>query len=258
MTIAFDLWGQRGYPHADVAGESHHAQAIRELFGPDFKPHGSEIAESAVLTPEPGPHDRNAVGVWIRGQLVGYLPREEAAKYSPILTRLTERGWAPQVGARVWGAEWDDFDGRRGSFRGSVRLDLAEPHMIVPANVPPGEPHRLLPSGNAVQVTGEDKHLAELAPYLRPEGECWVHATLYEIVAATARSSRTLVEVRLDGVRVGQLSPKMSEELLLARFAVPPGWPAPPAGWTPPPGWRPDPAWKPAPDDWQWWELVWD
>ncbi|WP_250002910.1 HIRAN domain-containing protein [Actinoplanes sp. M2I2] len=217
MAIAFELWGQRGYPHADVAGESHRATAIRALFGKDFKPHGSEIFEPALLVPEPGNrHDSNAVGVWIRGGLVGYLPREEAARYAPVLTQLVDSGWAPQVTARVWGAEWDDFEGRRPTFRGSIQLDLAEPHLIVPANLPPSEAHRLLPAGNAIQVAGEEKHLAELTPYLRPEGECWVHATLHEITEQTARTSKALVEVRLDGVRVGQLSPKMSSELLPA------------------------------------------
>ena len=71
MPIPFDLWGQRGYPHADIAGESHHLQAIRSLFGNDFKPTGSEVVQNAVLAPEPGNlHDRNAVGVWIGGNLV--------------------------------------------------------------------------------------------------------------------------------------------------------------------------------------------
>jgi collagen type III alpha len=217
MPIPFDLWGQRGYPHADIAGESHYTQAIRSLFGNDFKPTGSEIVVSAVLTPEPGnAYDRNAVGVWIGGNLVGYLQREVAARYAPILTHLTSHGWAPQVMARVWASEWDDYDGRHSTLRGSVRLDLAEPHMIVPSNLPPGGQNRMLPTGNAIQVTGEDKHLAQLVQWLRPEGECWVHATLHELVEQTARASRTLVEVRIDGGRIGQLSPRMSGELLPA------------------------------------------
>jgi collagen type III alpha len=217
MPIPFDLWGQRGYPHADIAGESHYLEAIRSLFGNDFKPSGSEVVLNAVLAPEPSNrHDRNAVGVWIGGSLVGYLPREEAARYSPILTHLTSHGWAPQVKARVWASEWDDYDGRGTTLRGSVRLDLAEPHMMVPSNQAPSATHRMLPTGNAIQVTGEDKHLAQLVAFLRPEGECWVHVTLHELVEQTARSSRALVEVRIDGARIGQLSPRMSGELLPA------------------------------------------
>jgi collagen type III alpha len=122
----------------------------------------------------------------------------------------------PQVSARVWGAEWADYDDRRAIFRGSVRLDLAEPHMIVPANVPPSPAHRLLPRGNAIQVAGEEKHLDALAPFLRPEGECWVYVTLHEMVEQLARSTRSVVEVRVDDARVGQLTPKMSGELIPA------------------------------------------
>ncbi len=196
VAIPFELWGQRGYPHAGVVGESQYAGAIRSLFGENFQRDGTELEVPAVLTPEAGNrHDRHAVGVRIAGQLVGHLPREQAARYSPVLTQLTVRGWAPQVTARVWGAEWD-------GFRGSVRLDLAEPHLLTPANLPPEGEHRLLPPGHAIPVTGHEKHLAELAPFLRPEGECWVHVTLHE--------AHTLVEVRLDGARVGQLSPQMS------------------------------------------------
>ncbi len=324
MAVAFELWGQRGYPHANIVGESHYGPAIRSLFGQDFKAQGSELTRPAVLMPESGnSHDRHAIGVWVDGHQVGYLARGDAVRYYPVLVVLLTGGWAPQVNARVWGAEWDDNDGRGATFRGSVRLDLADPHMIVPANLPPSEGHRLLPSGRAIQVTGENKHLPELTPYLRPEGECWVHATLHEIVERSARTTHSLVEARLDGMRVGQLTPKMSGELLPAvqhlagqglttaaraivkgnrikaevvlyvarahelpdswlgvapaatieerhehgpipppptgvRFAVPPGWPTPPEGWVPPAGWRPDPTWKPAPENWQWWELVWE
>lgn len=217
MSIPLDLWGQRGWPHVEVAGESHYARSIRALFGKDFKANGSEITVTASLIPEPhNKHDRNAVGVWVGAAQVGYLAREEAVRYAPVLARLAAQGWLPQVSARVWGAEWSDYDGRSGSFEGSVRLDLAEPHMLVPANLPPGGDSRMLPMGSAIQVTGEEQHLDTLAPFLRPEGECWAHVSLHEVVEQLARSTRTVVEVRIDGACVGQLTPKMSGELLPA------------------------------------------
>lgn len=217
MSIPLDLWGQRGWASAEVAGESHYARSIRGLFGKDFKASGTEITTTAQLVPEPhNQHDRNAVGVWVGGVQVGYLPREEAVRYAAVLSALTARGWLPQVSARVWGAEWSDYGDRNGSFQGSVRLDLAEPHMLVPANLPPPGDCRMLPTGNAIQVTGEENHLDALAPFLRPEGECWVYTSLHEIVEQLPRSTRTVVEVRIDGACVGQLSPKMSSELLPA------------------------------------------
>ncbi|MBA3305329.1 MAG: HIRAN domain-containing protein, partial [Thermoleophilaceae bacterium] len=43
--------------------------------------------------PEPGnPHDPNAVMVQIRGRLVGYLPRDAAVAYGPMLAAVSERG----------------------------------------------------------------------------------------------------------------------------------------------------------------------
>ena len=217
MTIPFDLWGQRGYPNVDIVGESHYAGAIRSLLGDDFKPGGAEVMATAVLMPEPAnEYDPNAVGVRVDGLLVGYLPRDEARRYAPVLGGLVARGLEPQVRARIWGAEWEDYDNRGTTFRGSVRLDLAEPHLIVPVNLPPGAEHQLLPHGSAIQVSGEEQHLDALVPFLRPEGECWVYATLHEIVEQSARTSRTVVEVRIGGNRVGRLTPKMSGDLLPA------------------------------------------
>jgi hypothetical protein len=142
VSIPFDLWGQRGWAGAEVAGESHYAQQLRSLFGEDFKPSGTEIQVAVQLIPEPtNKFDGNAVGVWSGSAQWGYLPREDAARYVSVLSALVSRGWIPQVSARVWA---------------------------------------------------------------------------HEIVEQLARSTRDVVEVRIDGVRVGQLTPKMSTELLPA------------------------------------------
>ncbi|MFI6072582.1 HIRAN domain-containing protein [Actinoplanes sp. NPDC051343] len=214
MDVPFELWGQRGWAGVDIVGESHYTDAIREVFGPEFREDGSELVTSAQLVPEPwNRHDPNAVGVWVAGRQVGYLGRDEAARYAPVLSGLVAEGRAPQVAARVWAAA---RYGDRPGITGSVRIDLAEPHLIVPANRPPGTAHRVLPGGHAIQVTGEEKHLDALLPWLRPEGECWVHVTLHEMHEQLPRSTRELVEVRLDGAPIGRLSPKMSAELLPA------------------------------------------
>jgi len=214
MDVPFELWGQRGWPGVDIVGESHYADAIRDVFGSEFREQGCELATSAQLVPEPwNRHDRNAVGVWVAGRQVGYLSREDAARYAPALSELVAEGRTPQVGARVWAAA--GYADRPG-ITGSVRLDLAAPHLIVPANRPPGAAHRVLPVGNAIQVTGEEMHLDALRPWLRPEGECWVHVTLHEVREQLPRSTRELLEVRIDRAPVGRLTPKMSAELLPA------------------------------------------
>jgi len=204
----------------EVAGESHHARDIRAIFGHDFKPNGSEITVDSQLRPEPtNRFDRNAIAVWSGPHHLGYLPKEEAARYAPVLSGLVANKWTPQCEARVWAADWsyeDDERSGRGDPQARVTLDLAEPHMLVPANLPPSGEHRTLPTGGAIQVTGEERHLGVLHPYLRPEGECWAYVTLHEIIEETARTTKTIVEVRIDDERVGQLTPKMSGELLPA------------------------------------------
>ncbi|GAA0284475.1 HIRAN domain-containing protein [Cryptosporangium japonicum] len=210
MSRILELWGQRGWAAQEVAGETHHLAAIQGLFGGSIPDDGAEMETPALLVPDPhNPHDRNAVEVRCRGALVGYLPREDAARYAPILTELVRQGWTPSVSASVW----------CGYGTGRVRLSLAEPHMLVPLNLPPSANHTVLPDGHAIQVTGEEQHLRDLAPFLRAEGEAWVYATLHELTEQRARSTRTVVEVRVDDQVVGTLTPRMSGELLpVVRF----------------------------------------
>ncbi|MEV6300194.1 hypothetical protein AB0M02_12390 [Actinoplanes sp. NPDC051861] len=210
MANRFQLWGQAGWASAEVVGETHYAKAIRALFGSDFDPKGTDITVPVQLIPDRNNrHDRNAVGVWSGSSLLGHLPRPEAARYVQVLSSLTSRNLVPEVNARIHGREWGAYDGRPAAFDATVRLDLAEPHMLVPANSPPVQEHRLLPSGSAVQVIGQQQFLDALRPVLRPEGECWVYVTLHEM-------ADHLVEVRVGDARVGDLSTKISTELLPA------------------------------------------
>lgn len=211
MTIAFDLWGQRGWHGFDVAGESFHEKAIKAVVENGSRS-GSDVLVQVQLRPEPtNRFDPNAVAVWSGPHHLGYLPRDEAPRYVGVLSTLLAQGWAPQVEAKIW-----SYDHGGDDFNASVRLDLAEPHMLVPANMPPTDSHRLIPIGNAIQVTGEERHLDVLAKHLRPEGECWIHVTLHPTVEHLARSTRDVLEVRIDGERVGQLTPKMSGEIIPA------------------------------------------
>jgi hypothetical protein len=203
----FPLWGQAGWASAEVVGETHYAKAIRALFGSDFDPRGTDITLPVQLIPDRNNrHDRNAVGVWSGSSLLGHLPRPEAARYVTVLTELSSRGLVPEVNARITGREWGAADGRPAAFDSTIRLDLAEPHLLVPVNAAPVQEHRLLPSGSAVQVIGQQQALEVLVPLLRPEGECWAYVTLHE-------TADHLVEVRIGDTRVGDLSPKMSGEL---------------------------------------------
>jgi collagen type III alpha len=222
--VVFDLWGQRGWAGQEVVGESNYLDQIKRVVGKSHHPDGAEHLHPALLVPEPdNPHDRNAVAVKIGGQTVGYLPREDAAEYSRVLQRLDAQGFVAQVQARIWASDFNDYEvDKRGNYMQStrfgagVRVDLGEPHLLVPGNSPPRGTYELLPVGGAIQVTGEEAHTDILAAYCGAVGEQWAFATLHEMTQQLARSTRTVVEVRLDDQRIGQLTPKMSGDLLAA------------------------------------------
>ncbi len=224
MRQPFDLWGQRGWHGQEVAGESNYVDAIRKALGNHTGRDWVETTTVAQLVPEPNNrYDANAVQVLINGNVVGYLPREDAVRYAPILSSLVASGWLPQVSAQVRGAVVEDYNydspGRAETttqFVGNVRLDLAEPHLLLPANAAPDDRHVMLPHGNAIQVTGEEAYLSTLAPLVGLAGETWIHVTLHEVTEQAARSVKTLVEVRVNGLPGGRLTPKMSGELMPA------------------------------------------
>jgi HIRAN domain len=87
-------WSLVRLPNGDrvnVVGESHYQPALQRITS------RREWVETfyecvAVLVPEPtNPHDPHAVRIEVQGELVGYLSREDAARYVPYLRRLTEQ-----------------------------------------------------------------------------------------------------------------------------------------------------------------------
>jgi len=183
-----------------------------------------EFETTALLVPEPANrHDPNAVAVLVQHEIVGYLPRNDAVRYQALLRHLTTSGFVARVPCRIQGGMFTDHDYDRSGnlalierFSARVTVALGEPHLCLPMNTPPQELHVVLPHGGAIQVSGEEHHLTEIKPLLRAEGESYAYATLHEVSDSSGRTVKHLVEVRLDGKRVGQLTPKMSGELLPA------------------------------------------
>lgn len=198
-----------GNPSQSVVGERSYVrqlQAVRETLGGGRT---GEAETSAVLIPEPtNPYDSHAVQVTINSLLVGYLPREDAGGYSSVLASLATQERFLEVPARVWWGRDPD-----GDFYGSVTLDLPPAPLLFAVNTRPSGA-ALLPRGWRVQVTGEEAYLDVLSPVVAGRGEALAYVTLHEFTEERARSSKQLVEVRLDGRRVGQLSPAASEQLL--------------------------------------------
>ena len=113
------LIGADGYANTEVAGEFARVDSIHKAIG--RKPKLDEEIELtdlvAALVPEPSnPHDRNAIMVQINGQHIGYLEKEDAARYQPVIRQVWDRGDGSEsvgVGSGVLGLEEAQVCGAR-------------------------------------------------------------------------------------------------------------------------------------------------
>lgn len=94
----------------DVVGESHRQDALWTIVGG----HTTEYVRHdviAILIPEAAnAYDSNAISVWVDGLQVGFLSRQDAAKYRPGLVALWQKGGHPVGlhGQVVGGGRRDD------------------------------------------------------------------------------------------------------------------------------------------------------
>ena len=216
-------WSEQLSGH-NVVGESFHEADFKKLakeYGHKTVPeYGIELTEArAAIVPEPeNPYDSNAVAVWIDGRhQVGHLPRDLANQYSSRLERL-DRDTYLQVPARVWIRPTLDWDERSGAevrrIMGSVTVKLPPADGVVAYNDLPEEPHVVLPWGRTVQVTGEEQHMNVLRAFALGSAPRHVAATLH-VVEEPRRTGdpARIVEVRLDGERIGVMSKATSEQI---------------------------------------------
>ncbi|XRD69235.1 DUF2510 domain-containing protein [Microbacterium esteraromaticum] len=211
------LIGSDGHPNTEVAGEFARIDSIHKVIG--RKPKRNEEIELtdlvAALVPEPSnPHDVNAVMVQINGQHVGYLEKEDAARYHMVMRQVWDAGFVAATGARVWASARDVRDSKKLKYVARVTLALNEPHLLLPLNDPPTRDHSIVPWGSGLQVTGEEQHQDVLARYATSIGDGVVLATLGIIQGGTAKTPRDVVEVRIDGGRIGQLTPASSQHFV--------------------------------------------
>ena len=138
-----------GYRYQEVAGEHFNAPAIKRVVKRLGGGRAGERQLEAVLRPDPrNKFDRNAIGVHVLGELVGYLPKHDAARYQPTLGPAASAGVFVTAPARL---SWDEWDG---DLNASVTLDLTEPGLLFPVNAAPANA-AILPPRDKVQVTGE-------------------------------------------------------------------------------------------------------
>lgn len=212
------LPGKDSWHNFDVVGEAYREAQVTAALGrrPRLDEEIEEVFE-AFLIPEPdNPHDANAVSVRVNGHVVGYLDRDAAQVYRPILHRIAASGMVATTTARIWAVVRESWeDNQRARFFANVRIYLPEPHQILPLNNQSQANAAVLPWGGALQVTGEDKHFNHLFNYLPENSEGLVILTMHKLVQTLKNGAeKHLVEVRLDGERVGQLTSATSNHYL--------------------------------------------
>lgn len=206
----YPLAGGSGRPGVEVEAEFAYMEAIHAALGRAPRLDEEMVLEdlTATLVPEPdNPHDANAVAVQLGGRTAGYLGRDDAREYQPVLMDLVRAGFAPTARANLWAIARKDYDKpRKPRFFANLRLALKDPHLLIPVNDPPEAASSLLPWGNALQLTGEEKYQGTLARYVSPAGDGLALGTLHVTVGGTAKSPKDVIEVRIDGQPVGTLS----------------------------------------------------
>lgn len=194
----------------EVAGEWYRRDNLRQLFAREgaLSPAGAEQQHDAALVPDPGnPHDRHAVAVYVEGLHVGYMERADAARYHGAVAALQARGIQTTVRSRQWvRAAGHELWAR-------VTIWLPDPEGFAPANAVPDDA-LVLPTGTAVQATQEEAHIDILAPLVARTTRVPVAATLHAVTESRPRSTIDLVEVRLDGRRVGVLTPTQTSNIM--------------------------------------------
>lgn len=194
-------WAASKVPH-EIADEREYPLAFRSLFaGHSNMLEGQERRDlKAVLQPTV---DGKTVAVIVEGHRVGRLESEAFATWGRTVHANAKRGG---VGIEVPARVWARFEGPFHYARVTVSLPESTSGLL-PANPMPTGPVVLIPSGKAIQVTGEEQHLDVLAPWVAGGREPWVAVTLHSHDEQRARSVVPTVEVRLDGQRVGILTP---------------------------------------------------
>ncbi|WP_285814406.1 DUF2510 domain-containing protein [Microbacterium sp. USTB-Y] len=215
---SFYLPEYNGHAGTEVAGEFARLDAIHKVLGRRPKLDEEIVRDGllAALVPEPSnAYDRNAVKVLIDGQHVGYLEKEVAVVTQPIMRRIIEAGYLPTTGARIWAvARRDNYDARKLRHHANVRLALSYTGSMLPLNDPPFEGYSIIPWGGSLQVTGEEHHQEVLAEYVTDDPSALVIGTLTLIQRGTPKAPKELIEISIDGQRIGQLTPGSSQHFI--------------------------------------------
>lgn len=113
----------------DIAGLRHCQAEIRNVIGERAALKKQLLTLACTLRPEwSNPHDRNAVGILVDGHRIGYLQRDHAEQYSPLLLKMNSAGARVSTSIRL---RWYPAEGRPGMAAGvHGTVKLAQPEDI--------------------------------------------------------------------------------------------------------------------------------
>lgn len=191
-----------------VAGEYYHRADIRKFVGrrriAPVGNWGAGLRTPAYLVRDPrNRHDRNAVMVRLPHDgstvLAGFLPREVAPRWQPLLRDLEGKGRIAECQASVYRSD-DGFQ---------VVLHLSDPEDALFVNDEP-DGATFLPAERQCAVTGEKDRQDVLARFAQTLGNVW--ATLHPATVPSGKyAGQPTIEARIDGSPVGLLTAAQGE-----------------------------------------------
>nr|WP_280410884.1 TerD family protein [Nocardia asiatica] len=211
---AYRLWGQnRSWQSYELTIEKEFLPTLRSLYPPELTDHDGHLSPEVQLVPEPdSPRGSWAVSVRTGGRTIGYLQDDDARNWAAVLNRIIASGFLPTTSSKIWVREYDDWEGGL-QLRANVLIGIEDPDLAIPVNDPPNVAYTLLPRSGIVQVTKEHEHFDALLKFVPEGGIGLLFITLHENSAEGSRA-KPHVEVRIDGERIGQLTPQMSQRFL--------------------------------------------
>lgn len=221
---SFKLWtkDRSDWCNYEVEDAQWHVPSIRASLPTSWEGHGVEINGEFELLPE-RQGDPSTWGIAVRfdGRTIGHIPDDDIPRWVGVVSRVVASGLVPTTAGRIYVWEtgrWAELeaDGRPSKELGvKVQIKLGEPSEALPVNDPPTDAHTLLPRMSFVKVTKTEEHTRQLLPFVPPTGGTGtLIATLHQLTLTSGKAPKTIVEVRVDGIRVGQLTPQTGQRFL--------------------------------------------
>jgi hypothetical protein len=176
----------------DVVGESHYQNALSKICG-GKKYYSAEVYKEAILVYENNnKYDKNAIIVFIDGQKVGYLNKDNAKQTRAIFNELKIYNPILACKAKITGG-WDRGGGDTGYF--GLKLDIANPSEEVETQ-----------NEIYIDIVGESKFQQPLKIICKDHVFGYLHKEAILYLEDENIDDRNAVAVLIDGYPVGYLN----------------------------------------------------